>query len=217
MFCNKNKINLYDFDGLREVVRSLVKPKRYNHTLGVEQEAVKIAEIFECNGEFIKKVRAAAILHDITKEFGLEKQLEVCEEYNIELSGDDKIAFKPIHAKTGAHIAKIEFGADYLIFDAVYNHTVSRPEKSFDLFNRIIALADWTEPNRSDKDCAEVREYFYSRLNDAQNITEKNSVLDKAMLFSYNKTISMILEDGLFIHKDTVECRNALILKEITV
>jgi len=206
MFCNKNKINWDDHGGLREVVKSLVKEKRYTHIIGVEQEAVKIAEIFKCDGEFIKKLRSAAILHDITKEFDMKKQLEICEEYKIKLSDHDKMAVKPLHAKTGAYVAKIEFGADDMIFNGIYNHTIPDPSRELNLFDKIIYLADWTEPNRNYQDCIDVREYFYSGID-----------LDKTMLFSYNKSIEALLGDNLFIHKDTIKCRNALITKGITV
>ena len=217
MFCNKNNISRYDFDGLRETVRGLIKEKRFNHILGVEQEAVKIAGIYECGEEFINKLRTAAILHDITKEFSYSQQLEICREYKIRLSKDDKKAEKPIHAKTAAYIAKIEFGADDIIFDGIYNHTISEPLKSFDLFNRIINLADWIEPNRIHEDCVAVREYFYSKIKNAGNIEQKHKVMDETILFSYNISIKVLLEDNLFIHKDTIKCRNALINKKVLV
>ena len=218
MFCNKNKISIDNLDGIRETVRGLVKEKRYTHILGVEGEAVRIAEIFGSGEDFIKKLRAAALLHDITKEFDMKKQLEICGKYNIEISEDDIKAVKPLHAKTGAYIAKIEFGADSLIFNGIYNHTApsSPPGKfGFDLFGKIIYLADWTEPNRDFPECIEIRDYFYSRIDSGNR--DKAMILDKTLLLSYNKTIEILVRDGLFIHEDTVKCRNNLIIKEITV
>jgi predicted HD superfamily hydrolase involved in NAD metabolism len=217
MFCNKDKIHINDFEGLRKLIKSQMKEKRYAHTLGVEREAEIIAKIYNCGEDVIKKLKAAAILHDITKEFEIEKQLEVCKSYNIKLSGDDLKAEKSIHAKTGAYIAKIEFGADKTIFDGIYNHTVLRPSRAFSLFERIIYLADWTEPGRDYDDCAAVREYFYSKINSAETIAEKNRALDETILFSCNKSIQALIQDNLFIHKDTIECRNALVKKKITV
>jgi len=217
MFCNKNKINWDDFDGLRETVKEFVKEKRFAHVLGVEQEAVKMAGIYNCGEDFIKKLRSAAILHDITKEFDNKKQLEICEKYNIELSGDDKKAVKPIHAKTGAYVAKYEFGADDIIFDGINYHTLGDPSENFKLFDKIIYLADWTEPNRSYQDCVDVREYFYSRIENAENLEQKNEVMDKTLLFSYNKSIESLIKENLFIHKDTIKCRNMLINKKVMV
>jgi nicotinate-nucleotide adenylyltransferase len=206
--CNKNKISWEDHGGLRETVKSLVKESRYRHILGVEREAVRMAEIFGRGGDavFIKKLRSAALLHDITKELDMRAQLGICKEHNIKLSEDDKITVKPIHAKTGAHIAKTEFGADDMIFNGIYNHTIPDPARELGLFDKIIYLADWTEPGRDYPDCIAVREYFNSNID-----------LDKTILFSYNKLIEALLGDGLYIHKNTIKCRNALIIKEITV
>ena len=217
MFCNKNKIKTNDPEQLRKIIKPLMKEKRYIHSAGVEKEAEAIAKIYGCSEDIIKKLRIAAILHDITKEFEIEKQLEICGAYGIKLSDDDLKAFKPIHAKTGAYIAKIEFGADETVFDLIYNHTILDPSKAFCLFERIVYLADWTEKNRDYGDCAEVRDYFYSRINKAETPAEKNKILDETILFSCNKSIKALLEDNLFVHKATIECRNALILNKITV
>ena len=217
MFCNKNKLNWDDFDGLRETVKSLVKERRYIHTLGVEEEAINLAKIFECDEIFAKKLKSAAILHDITKEFDFKKQLEICKEYNITLSKDDKKTVKAIHAKTGAYVAKIEFNADDMIFGGIYNHTFGDPSENFKLFDKIIYLADYIEPSRTFEDCVEVREFFYSRIKDFLNPEEKNKIIDETILFSYNKTIESLIKENAYMHKDTIKCRNALINKKIIV
>ena len=217
MFCNKNNININDLEGLRETAKSLMSEKRFFHTLGVEEESVKIAEIYKLSEDIINKLRISAILHDITKEFEHEKQLEICGKYNIKLTGDDKKAKKLLHARTGAYIAKSEFSADDMIFDGIYNHTVSKLSKSFDLFNRIIVLADWIEPERDYQDCVELREYFHSKINKAENIEQKNKIMDETILLSYNKSIKCVVEENRFMHKDAIKCRNALIEKKVTV
>jgi len=182
MFCNKNKIELYDYDGLRELAKSLVKEKRYLHILGVEEEAVKIANIYNCGGEFIKKLRAAALLHDMTKEFTREKYFEIFGEYNVNLTEDEKNAEWSFHAKTAAYIARFEFGADDMIFYGIYNHTDrSDLEKKPDLFSKIIHLADWTEPNRTDEYCVGVREYFYAGIEKAETPEQKNKIMDETI------------------------------------
>ena len=124
MFCNKNKIKWDDFNGLRGCVKSFVKEKRYIHIIGVEEETEKLAGIFGCGANLAKKLKSAAILHDITKEFGRENQLEICDKYKIKLSKSDMRVEKEWHAKTGAYIAKYEFGADDIVFDAIYYHTL---------------------------------------------------------------------------------------------
>jgi len=217
MFCNTDKIKCDDYAGLCGLVKTLVKEKRYAHILGVEQEAAKMAGIFGCGGNTVKKLKTAALLHDITKEFDMQKQLEICREYKIKLSTDDKRAPKAVHAKTGAYIARLEFGADETVFGAIYNHTIGDPSAEPGLFDKIIYLADWTEPNRDYGDCAAVREYFYSGVEAAANMKEKYIILDKTMLFACNKSIEALIRDNLYIHGDAIKRRNALIIKNITV
>lgn len=210
MFCNKNKIKADDFEGLRETVKSFVNKKRYAHTTGVENEAAELAKIYECSPPLADFVRTAALLHDITKEFDKQKQLEICGEYNFKLDPEDKRAEKPIHAKTGAYIARSEFGASETVFCAIYNHTLGCP-RGAPLADKIIYLADYIEPGRNYRECIELREYFYSRIKNAQNIEEKYKILDAALLLSYNKTIEALIEENLFIHKKTVQYRNSYV------
>jgi predicted HD superfamily hydrolase involved in NAD metabolism len=211
MYCNKNKISWEEHDKLRECVKSFISEERYIHTLGVEQESAKIAEIFECEPMLVKKIKSAALLHDITKEFSREKQLEICEKYKIALSGDDMRVEKEWHAKTAAYIARCEFGADDTIFHAIYYHTFGASYKSFDLASKIIYLADWIEPERLFKDCVDTREYFYTNLENTENLGDKYKVLDRTILFAFDKTVQILLNEGLFMHKNTVENRNTFI------
>ena len=210
MFCNKNKTGWDDFNGLREIVKSLVKEKRYIHTLGVEEEAVKLAEIFGCGEALIKKFRSAAILHDITKEFDLNRQLEICDKFKIKLSGDDLRVEKEWHAKTAACIAKSEFGADDVIFNAIYYHTVGA-YKSYALSAKLVYLADYTEPYRTFQECVDVRGYFYAGMENAKSMEEKYNVLNETMLFSMDKTLEILIKEKYYIHKNTVKYRNSYI------
>ena len=210
MFCNKNKLNWDDFDGIRELVKSLVKEKRYIHTLGVEEETLRLAEIFECDESLANKLKSAAILHDITKEFDANKQLDICDKYKIKLTRDDLRVEKEWHAKTAAHIAKSEFGADDIIFNAIYYHTFGADYNS-PLSDKIIYLADYMEPNRTFEDCVGVRDYFYSRIWNAGNLNEKYHILNGAMLFSIDKTLDVLIKEKYYIHKNTVKCRNSYI------
>jgi nicotinate-nucleotide adenylyltransferase len=176
---------------------------------GVERESEKLAGIFECEPGLVKKIKSAALFHDITKEFDWDRQLEICDKYNIELSDDDKLVKSEWHAKTGAYIAKHEFGAGDIIFDAVYNHTFGADYGSFDLPGKIIYLADWIEPNRDNQDCTDVRDYFYKKLESAESLEDKYKILDETILFSFNKTIRALIDDNIFIHN--VRCRNSFL------
>ena len=187
--------------------------KRLAHTIGVEQEGVKLAEIFGCGAEIAEKIRTAARLHDLTKELDRESQPEICARYNISLSEDDMRAEKGLHAKTGAYIARHEYGADDVIFDAIYNHTYGAPYDKFDIVGKIIYLADYIEPGRDFQDCLDVRGYFYESLGSARSFEERIKVLDEAILYSLNKTLAALIADGVYIHESTVRSRNSFIVR----
>ena len=60
---------------LRENVAKCLSERRYKHTLEVEKMATKLAEIY-CP-EKIFDIRAAALLHDITKEYDEKVQISM--------------------------------------------------------------------------------------------------------------------------------------------
>ena len=51
---------------LREAISKVLSPKRYDHTLEVEKMTEKLCKIY-CPDKILM-LRAAALLHDITKE-----------------------------------------------------------------------------------------------------------------------------------------------------
>ena len=66
-------------DRLCVAIRPYISPKRLAHTYSVEQEVTALCEIYAPEAEF--GLRAAALLHDITKELPIEKQLQLCPYY----------------------------------------------------------------------------------------------------------------------------------------
>ena len=62
-------------DLLRREVCQRLSEKRYNHTLGVEKMAVLIGGY--CMPESIDRLRVAALLHDISKEYSEAEYLEI--------------------------------------------------------------------------------------------------------------------------------------------
>lgn len=211
---NKNNIGWEEHDRLRECVKPFMSERRYAHTLGVEQESEKLARIFGCGNEEISKLKAAALLHDITKETERDIQLELCEKYKIELSGDDMRVDKEWHAKTGAYVARHEFGACDIIFNAIYYHTFGASYKDFDLPGKIIYLADYIEPGRNYQACLDVRGYFYKNLECALTLEDKYKLLDDTVLLSFDKIIGALLTERLFIHGNTVRNRNSFLSRE---
>ena len=149
---------------LRERVRDYLKPKRYLHSLAVEEEAARLGELFL--PDRINALRASALLHDITKRDDLEKQLQYCDEFGIIYDVSEKSSPKLFHAKTAAALARRDFPefTDDEIISGIRWHTTGRAGMS--MFESIIYLADYIEKTRTFPDCVVLRRYFYGGIND---------------------------------------------------
>ena len=191
---------------LREAVRGYLKEKRYAHTLAVEAEAAALAKIFLPEEE--NRLRAAALLHDITKRRNLEKQLQLCKDFGIIVGTDDLHAPKLFHAKTAAALAKREFPAyaDSRVISGIRWHTTGRAGMT--LFEAIVYLADYIEATRTFPDCVTLRAFFYNNLAKSDTNEEKMEILRQTMILSFDMTIRQLIADGARIDRDTVEARN---------
>ena len=98
---------MHNIEDIRDIVKSYMSQKRFFHTIGVEKEAVALGEIFL--PDKANKLGLAGLLHDITKDFKTEKQLLLCEEYDIAIDKDNIIP-KLLHSKTGSEFAKRSLG-----------------------------------------------------------------------------------------------------------
>ena len=188
---------------LKSEVRKYVSDWRYAHILAVETEAVQLASVY-CP-EKTEKIRVAAILHDITKDFNTEKQLNLCEKFGI-IENDSHLYPKILHSFTGAEWIRREYPSlvDEEIISAVRWHTTGRENMS--LTECIIYLADYIEPTRRFEECIRLREYFYSRLHAADS--DKWRELCETMLESLNRSITDLMQSGAAIAPDTVRARD---------
>ncbi len=147
---------------LREQAVKLLDPRRVPHVLGVEQEAVRLAERW---GAEVYDAAAAGILHDITKKCNDKEQLQLCEKYGTMIDNLEREIPKLLHAKTGADLAWHEFGVSPAIREAIRWHTTGRENMS--LLEKIIYLADYIEPNRSFEGLDRLRALAYEDLDEA--------------------------------------------------
>jgi predicted HD superfamily hydrolase involved in NAD metabolism len=195
-----------DLVSLRDIVKTFMRDKRFLHTLGVEKEARRLGEIFI--PEKCDKLSIAGLLHDITKEFSKEKQLELAKEYGKE---EELISFPPVlwHSMTGCDYARAKFGKE-LVDDEIYNsilyHTTGNERMT--IFDAIIYLSDYIEENRTFYDCVLLRNYFYVNLEKCNTMEEKKELLRQTMILSFDLTIKGLMEDGKLVDFDTVKARN---------
>lgn len=203
-----HSVNITDemLESLRDRVKNYLTKKRYAHTLAVEEEAAELGKIYLPDS--INELRAAALLHDITKRLDLEKQLNLCVEFDIMVSDTDKMAPKIFHAKTAAAVVQRDFPefADSRVVSGIRWHTTGRAGMS--VFEAIIYLADYIEKTRTFPDCVTLRSEFYSGLSLADTAEKKDILLKKTMIRSFDMTIRCLVDEGALIDKDTVEARN---------
>ena len=195
---------------IRGELSNYLDEKRLNHTFFVEKEAITIAEsvflVYNIENVYINDVRAAALLHDITKKFSIEKQLELCKKYDIFPGDFPSCAL--LHGKTAAFLARELFGINDIVFSAVYNHTTGK--ENMNIFDKIIFLADYIEPSRKYEHCKQSRSFFYSLLS-SNGVSAAAKALDEAVVMSMDGTIKNLVEQGMTIDLQTVTARNYLI------
>ena len=200
-------------DGLRQRVSGTMSPKRFRHTAEVEKMAEYLGSLYA--PEEIPRLRAAALLHDVTKEYPPETQIAMCRERGIELEADALLAPKTLHARTAAAVIPEQYAdfADDVIISAVRWHTTGRSDMS--ICERIIYLADYIDMSRTFEDCVRLRDYFMSAHPEKLDSEERARHLTKTLIMSFDMTMRGLIDDGRSISRDTVEARNSLI-RELT-
>lgn len=180
-------------DEMRRDILSRLSAYRLKHTLGCEKAARKLAKKF---GEDEEKCAFAMLLHDITKEFSKEQQLNLCEKYGIIPKDVEKSEWKMLHGKTAAAIAVHEYNAPQDVADAIACHTTGRANMT--QMDKIVYLADYIEENRD-----------FEGVKTARKLASRD--MDKALRYCFDSSLRELIRRGKKIHVDTVEARNTLL------
>lgn len=177
---------------LRACSYAMMRQKRVPHVIGVEEEAVRLAQFWGADQEH---ARHAAILHDCTKYLELDEQLALCGQYGVALDALEQRAVKLLHAKTGACIARGVFGEPDEVYQAIFWHTTAKADMT--ALEKIIYIADYIEPNRDFDGVERLRALAYQDL-------------DKALLLGVETTIQEMKDRDLPIHTKTLEAQTWL-------
>lgn len=196
---------------LREKVKVEMGEKRYNHTLHVEKMAQLLGEIYA--PEKVPMLRAAALLHDVTKERSSEEHFAIMESHGCKVSDVDRASPKMLHSKTGALIIPDKYPeySEPELVNAVRYHTTGKPDMT--VAEKIIYLADYIDMSRTFPDCVKLREYFFSVDLSHKTSQEKLAHLRETLILSYDLTMRGLLDDGKLIDEMTIKARNFLILE----
>ncbi|WP_338965634.1 bis(5'-nucleosyl)-tetraphosphatase (symmetrical) YqeK [Fusobacterium nucleatum] len=188
----------YNFNELKEIVKSKMSLKRFTHTLGVVEMSEKLAKIYNAN---IQKCKVAALLHDICKEMDMEYIKNICKNKFInELSEEDLENNEILHGFAGAYYVKNELGInDKEILNAIKYHTVGA--KDMTLLEKIVYIADAIEYGRNYPSVVEIREETFKNL-------------DKGILMEIEHKEEYLESIGKKSHPNTDELKKE-ILKEL--
>ena len=175
-----------------QIMKSLentLTQKRYTHTLGVYDEAAKLAIRYGANE---KKTVIAALLHDCAKDLSVIEKERACDKYGIKRTGILKANIDLAHSLIGAKFAREKYGIrDTEILQAIKYHTTGR--KNMGLIEKIIYVADWIEPGREPLyNIPKMRELAYENL-------------DKAVAVGLRTSIELMTESGKPIHSHTFD------------
>ncbi|KGM97930.1 phosphohydrolase [Clostridium novyi A str. 4552] len=186
---------MWSEDSMIEYLKNNLKPKRFNHSMGVRDTAVKLAKIY---GEDINKARISGLIHDCAKYVKDKEMIEIYEEHGNIVDEVEKNMPAILHGKVGSYVAKEVMGVeDKDILNAIAYHTTGRVNMS--LLEKIIYIADYIEPLRDFPGVDNLRDIAFG------------GDLDKALILSFNNTIKYVIEGNQLLHKDTIEARNYML------
>ncbi|KXL52864.1 nicotinate-nucleotide adenylyltransferase [Anaerotignum neopropionicum] len=182
---------MLELDVMQEKLQSAMSIKRYIHTMGVADEAERLAEIFGTQKDK-QKARVAGLLHDCAKDFPPQVRDRFCKEYKVPVDDFMKMVPDLIHPFLGAEVAK----RDYLVEDedilgAIRFHTTGKANMT--LLEKIIYIADFIEPNREP----------FDGLEEARRLAYLD--LDMTMKYILEQTIQYVKSRGRELHPFSLE------------
>lgn len=182
---------------IAEHIKQMLSEKRFNHSLGVRDEAMRLARKYGADEE---KAALAGIIHDCCKDFPEDKMREMCARYGVTLDEISERSGGLMHGPLGAAYARDVFGVrDGEVLDAVTYHSTGRANMS--TLEKIIYVADFIEP---------CREGYYW-LPAMRRLAYDS--LDDAVLFGLHLSIIYLLDKNVPIDERTNEARNWLLMR----
>lgn len=179
---------------MKAELEKILPPKRFLHSIGVAEEAVKLAKLYGADAD---KAYTAGLLHDCAKGYSIDEQIRMCNDLGVSLDAASLKCVAVIHAPLGAEIAKQKYGiSDVEILDAIRYHTVGAANMT--TLIKIIYLADMIEPSRD-----------FEGVEHIRALSLKN--LDEAVLAALEKSIEFNLKKKTIIHPDTLTAWNYMI------
>lgn len=180
----------------KRILRQMLTKKRYEHSLCVADEAVRLAQKYGCDTE---KAFLAGLLHDILKDTPGKEQLQIMSELGIIPTEIELNAPKLWHAMAGSEYLRQKFNIQDDIVSAVRYHTTARENMS--LLEKVLYLADYTSADRD-----------YDGVDEMRKAVEIS--METAMKVALKFTIEDLSSRCLPIHPDTFKAYNQMMLQK---
>ncbi|MDR3239054.1 MAG: nicotinate-nucleotide adenylyltransferase [Clostridiales bacterium] len=183
-----------DLDAAWRLVENALSEKRWLHTQGVMETAVRLAERY---GVSRRKAYTAGLLHDCAKEIPHEEKRALCGALGVQVDDIMSRQMDLTHGFLGAAIARRDCQIeDKAVLNAICYHTTGR--KKMALLEKVLFIADMIEPGREDYEgLTEIRGLAYSDI-------------DKAVLCGLQSKIFYTKIKGKQIHPFTLEALEEL-------
>ena len=147
VLCYMAEHGLYQQDFIPKL-KGMMNPHRFQHTLGVRKEAVRLAAL---HGLPVQKAALAGLLHDCAKGMNLKDMQIMARAHQLTDNEEVMASTALLHAPVGAYLAQTEFGIrDTDVLNAIRSHTVGRAGMSG--LEMCIFVADATEEGREEYD-----------------------------------------------------------------
>ena len=163
----------------KELVRSRLSDKRYEHTINVKKMAVKLAKHYGADEE---QAALAALLHDSAKEISKDEMRAIMRAHPELAEGGEERPTPVWHGVCASILARTEWGVtDEAVLSAIACHTAGKPGMT--QLDKILYLADMTSAERD-----------WPGVEKLRKLEMKD--LDAAMLAALRQTNGFVLSEG---------------------
>ena len=157
----------------KELVRSRLSDKRYEHTINVKKMAVKLAKHYGADEE---QAALAALLHDAAKEIGKDEMRAIMQAHPEYAEGGEARPTPVWHGVCASILAR-----DEAVLSAIACHSAGKPGMT--QLDKILYLADMTSAERDWPGVEKLRKLELKDLN-------------AAMLAALKQTNDFVLSQG---------------------
>jgi len=175
---------------MHKVVKSMVKPSRYEHSVSTAEMAERMCNEY---GENPRLGYLAGLVHDICKDFDSKKMLALAKQDGKPISDIEMDKKNLLHGRAAAVFLETEYGiTDEKLLEAVQNHTFGAPGMAS--LGKILYAADKIEPTRPHITKERIESLFEKELDDFVL-----SVLEEALEYEHSMghTLAPITEKFL--------------------